>query len=164
MNQGDRLFYITSGFKSPFFKVSRCADARQVQLRFRPPNDRRGGFYRQYITSTNNLYKPAPTPAITYMNLDVDPRRKKYMGIYRWVGAGLLYCRLLTIIVGETRPLYLKRVRRQIATSVSRSLDQAGDRTDHQAIEPTMSRSYRLSGDRADNESIEPTFRRSYLI
>ena len=26
------------------------------------------------------------------------------MGIYRWVGAGLLYCRLLTIIVGETRP------------------------------------------------------------
>ncbi len=26
------------------------------------------------------------------------------MGIYRWVGAGLLYCRLLTIIVCETRP------------------------------------------------------------
>ena len=26
------------------------------------------------------------------------------MGIYRWVGAGLLDCRLLTIIVCETRP------------------------------------------------------------
>ena len=65
---------------------------------------RRGGFYRQYITSTNNLYKPAPTPPITYMNLDFARRRKTYMGIYRWVGAGLLYCRLLTIIVGETRP------------------------------------------------------------
>jgi hypothetical protein len=38
------------------------------------------------------------------MNLDFDRRRKKYMGIYRWVGAGLLYCRLLIIIVGETRP------------------------------------------------------------
>jgi hypothetical protein len=38
------------------------------------------------------------------MNLDFDRQRKKYMGIYRWVGAGLLYCRLLTIIVGETRP------------------------------------------------------------
>jgi hypothetical protein len=38
------------------------------------------------------------------MNLDFDRRRKKYMGIYRWVGAGLLYCRLLTIIACETRP------------------------------------------------------------
>jgi hypothetical protein len=26
------------------------------------------------------------------------------MGIYRWVGAGLLDCRLLIIIVCETRP------------------------------------------------------------
>ena len=65
---------------------------------------RRGGFYRQYITSTSNLYKPAPTPPITYMNLDFARRRKTYMGIYRWVGAGLLDCRLLTIIVCETRP------------------------------------------------------------
>jgi hypothetical protein len=38
------------------------------------------------------------------MNLDFDLRIKKYMGIYPWVGAGLLYCRLLIIIVGETRP------------------------------------------------------------
>ena len=71
---------------------------------------RRGGFYRQYVTSTNNLYKPTPTPLITYINLDFDRKRKKYMGIYRWVGAGLLYCRLLTIIVCETRP-YLHCVR-----------------------------------------------------
>jgi hypothetical protein len=38
------------------------------------------------------------------MNLDFGRRRKTYMGIYRWVKAGLLYCRLLTIIVCETRP------------------------------------------------------------
>ncbi|MEG4596742.1 hypothetical protein QUB00_33775, partial [Microcoleus sp. F8_C2] len=72
-----------------------------------------GGFYRQYITSTNNLDKPAPTPPITYINLDFDRNRKTYMGIYRWVGAGLLYCRLLTIIVGETRP-YVRRLKPQL--------------------------------------------------
>jgi hypothetical protein len=44
------------------------------------------------------------------MNLDFDRRRKKYMGIYRWVGAGLLYCRLLTIIVGETGPYHRSAV------------------------------------------------------
>ena len=38
------------------------------------------------------------------MNLDFARRKKTYMGIYRWVGAGLLYCRLLIIIVCETRP------------------------------------------------------------
>jgi len=32
------------------------------------------------------------------------------MGIYRWVGAGLLYCRLLTIIVGETGPYHRSAV------------------------------------------------------
>ncbi|MEG4628076.1 hypothetical protein QUB56_00200 [Microcoleus sp. AR_TQ3_B6] len=46
------------------------------------------------------------------------------------------------IIVGETRPLYLKRVR-----TVDRLID-SGDRTDHQAIVPTSRRSYRSSGDR----------------
>ncbi|MEG3933474.1 hypothetical protein QUA00_21930 [Microcoleus sp. T2B6] len=35
------------------------------------------------------------------------------MGIYRWVGAGLLDCRLLTIIVGETRP-YDRRFQPQL--------------------------------------------------
>ena len=38
------------------------------------------------------------------MNRDFARWIKTYMGIYRWVGAGLLYCRLLTIIVCETRP------------------------------------------------------------
>jgi len=33
------------------------------------------------------------------------------MGIYRWVGAGLLYCRLLTIIVCETRPYEIRYFR-----------------------------------------------------
>jgi hypothetical protein len=32
------------------------------------------------------------------------------MGVYRWVGAGLLYCRLLTIIVGETLPYHRSAV------------------------------------------------------
>ena len=32
------------------------------------------------------------------------------MGICRWVGAGLLYCRLLTTIVGETRPYHRSAV------------------------------------------------------
>ncbi|AFZ08475.1 hypothetical protein Osc7112_4150 [Oscillatoria nigro-viridis PCC 7112] len=35
------------------------------------------------------------------------------MGIYRWVGAGLLYCRLLTISVCETRP-YDRRLKPQL--------------------------------------------------
>ncbi|MEG3835092.1 MULTISPECIES: hypothetical protein [unclassified Microcoleus] len=35
------------------------------------------------------------------------------MGIYSWVGAGLLDCRLLTIIVGETRP-YDRRLKPQL--------------------------------------------------
>ncbi|MEG3928010.1 hypothetical protein, partial [Microcoleus sp. D3_18a_C4] len=48
-----------------------------------------------------------------YMNLDFARRRKTYMGIDRWVGAGLLYCRLLTIIVGETRP-YDRRFQPQL--------------------------------------------------
>jgi hypothetical protein len=29
----------------------------------------RGGFYKQYITMTNNLDKPALTPPITHINL-----------------------------------------------------------------------------------------------
>jgi hypothetical protein len=33
-------------------------------------NNCRGGFYQQYLTNTNNLNKPAPTPQITYINLD----------------------------------------------------------------------------------------------
>ncbi len=41
--------------------------------------------------------KPAPTIAGAV-------ETATYMGIYRWVGAGLLDCRLLTIIVCETRP------------------------------------------------------------
>ena len=47
------------------------------------------------------------------MKLDFARRRKTYMGIYRWVGAGLLYCRLLTIIVCETRP-YVRRLKPQL--------------------------------------------------
>ncbi|MEG4170818.1 hypothetical protein, partial [Microcoleus sp. S13_D1] len=37
----------------------------------------RGGFYQQYLTNTNNLNKPAPTPPITYMNLDFIPSSKR---------------------------------------------------------------------------------------
>ena len=37
----------------------------------------------------NNLYKPAPTPLITYINLDFYTTRKMYILIVRLVGAGL---------------------------------------------------------------------------
>ncbi|MEG5034144.1 hypothetical protein [Microcoleus sp. AT3-D2] len=52
-------------------------------------------------------------------------------------------------IVGETRPLYLKRVSQLIATSLIQSYRQVGDRTDKWAIEPIISRSSRESVDRA---------------
>ncbi len=57
------------------------------------------------------------------MNLDLDRQRKKYMGIYRWVGAGLLYCRLLTTIVGETRPYHRSAV--ETATTLASPLRNA---------------------------------------
>jgi len=67
-------------------------------------NNCRGGFYQQDLTSTNNLNKPAPTPPITYINLDFLPFSKPIGGFTLFVGAGLPDCGLLTMIVGETRP------------------------------------------------------------
>ena len=43
-------------------------------------NNCRGGFYQQDLTSTNNLNKPAPTPPITYINLDFLPFSKPIGG------------------------------------------------------------------------------------
>ena len=43
-------------------------------------NNCRGGFYPQYPTSTNNLNKPAPTPPITYINLDFLNMRSPIVG------------------------------------------------------------------------------------
>ena len=37
----------------------------------------------------NNLYKPASTLLITYINLDFYTTRKMYILIFRLVGAGL---------------------------------------------------------------------------
>ena len=34
-----------------------------------PTNVCRGGFYEEYLIPANNLYKPAPTQQITYVNL-----------------------------------------------------------------------------------------------
>ena len=48
--------------------------------------------YQQYLTSTNNLNKPAPTPPITYINLDFLPFSKHKRSIYPVRGAGLRYC------------------------------------------------------------------------
>ena len=60
-------------------------------------NNCRGGFYQQYLTSTNNLNKPAPTPPITYFS--------KPIGRFTlFLGAGLPDCGLLTVMVGKTRP------------------------------------------------------------
>jgi hypothetical protein len=56
-------------------------------------NNCRGGFYQQYLTSTNNLNKPAPTPPITYINLDFLPFSKPIGGFTQVVGAGLPDCR-----------------------------------------------------------------------
>src|SRR4028118_139551 len=44
-------------------------------------NNCRGGFYQQYLTSTNNLNKPAPTPPITYINLDFLNMRSRIVGV-----------------------------------------------------------------------------------
>ena len=51
------------------------------------------------------------------------------MGIYRWVGAGLLYCRLLTIIVCETRPYDVRRLKPQLhcLASAQRETKKKGD-------------------------------------
>src|SRR4028119_812747 len=83
-------------------------------------NNCRGGFYQQYLTTTNNINKPAPTPQITYINLDFLPLSKHKRSIYPvwischyqnisggftlFVGAGLPDCGLLRMIVGETGP------------------------------------------------------------
>ncbi len=52
-------------------------------------NNCRGGFYQQNLTSTNNLNKPAPTPPITYINLDFLPFSKPIDRFTLFVGAGL---------------------------------------------------------------------------
>ncbi|WP_341739656.1 hypothetical protein, partial [Microcoleus sp. CAWBG640] len=59
------------------------------------------------------------------------------------VGVGRVFevGRFLSLMVGKTRPLYLKRVSQSIATSLIRSYRQSGDRTDNQAIVPTIRRS-----------------------
>ncbi|TAD84194.1 MAG: hypothetical protein EAZ78_07265 [Oscillatoriales cyanobacterium] len=49
-----------------------------------------GGFYQQYLMMTNKLYKPAPTPPITYTKSDCFPTIKIYILILSWVGAGLV--------------------------------------------------------------------------
>jgi len=51
-------------------------------------NNGRGGFYQQNLTSTNNLNKPAPTPPITYINLDFLPFSKHKRSIYPIPGGG----------------------------------------------------------------------------
>jgi len=40
----------------------------------------RGGFYKQYITIINNLYKPALAQPTIYINLDLYRMRKMYKG------------------------------------------------------------------------------------
>ncbi len=51
-------------------------------------NNCRGGFYQQNLTSTNNLNKPAPTPPITYINLDFLPFSKPISGFTAGSGGG----------------------------------------------------------------------------
>jgi hypothetical protein len=53
---------------------------------------------------TNNLYKPAPTPPITYTKSDFCPTIKMYILILSGVGAGLGDYRFSAIMVGKTRP------------------------------------------------------------
>ncbi|MEG5053591.1 MULTISPECIES: hypothetical protein, partial [unclassified Microcoleus] len=41
------------------------------------------------LIPTNSLYKPAPPPQITYINLDVSLMRKMCILMAGWEGAGL---------------------------------------------------------------------------
>ncbi|MEP6517571.1 hypothetical protein [Microcoleus vaginatus] len=71
-------------------------------------------------------------------------------------------------MVGETRPLYLKRVRTvdrhvidSIIPTIRRLSRQSVARTDNQSLVPTISRSYRQSVARTDHRSLVPIIGRS---
>jgi hypothetical protein len=70
----------------------------------------RGGFYEQYLITTNNLHKPAPTQQIAHINFYLYQMRKMYIGIYGWARAGFRDCPLLAHIVGETRPYQIRQM------------------------------------------------------